>query len=234
MCFGEYSQILSFRFPPFFLKVEEHHLNLAPQTHMIHPDTEIRFISKEIGYGVVATKLIPKGTITWVLDALDREFTPSQIARLDSVFQDILYTYTFRNNVGNFVLCWDHGRYVNHSFKSNCMSTAYDFEIAIRDIHPGEQLTDDYGYLNVTEPFFALDEGTDRKAVYPDDILTFGGDWDALLSKEFRYIIEVEQKMKHLLSSAMWDKVEAIARGKRPLDSIASCHFEQNKTTSNA
>ena len=31
---------------------------------------------------------------------------------------------------------------VNHSFKSTCMSTAYDFEIAIRDIYPGEQLTD--------------------------------------------------------------------------------------------
>lgn len=29
---------------------------------MIHPDTEVRFISNEIGYGVVATKFIPKGT----------------------------------------------------------------------------------------------------------------------------------------------------------------------------
>jgi len=201
---------------------------------MIHPDTEIRFISKEIGYGVVATKLIPKGTITWVLDALDREFTPKQIDAMDPVFQDILYTYTFRNNVGNFVLCWDHGRYVNHSFRSNCMSTAYDFEIAIRDIHPGEQLTDDYGYLNVTEPFFALDEGTDRKAVYPDDIKTYGKEWDALLANEFKHILDVEQKMKHLLTPALWNKVQAIARGEQPLDSIASCHFEDKKAASNA
>jgi len=29
------------------------------------------------------------------------------------------------------------------------MSTAYDFEIAVCEIHPGKQLTDDYGYLNV-------------------------------------------------------------------------------------
>jgi len=35
---------------------------------MIHPDTEVRFINDEIGYGVVAKKLIPKGTITWVQD----------------------------------------------------------------------------------------------------------------------------------------------------------------------
>ena len=42
---------------------------------MIHPKTELQFINKEIGYGVVATEFIPAGTITWVLDKLDREFT---------------------------------------------------------------------------------------------------------------------------------------------------------------
>jgi hypothetical protein len=45
---------------------------------MIHPNTELRFISPEVGYGVVAREFIPKGTITWVLDELDREFTPEQ------------------------------------------------------------------------------------------------------------------------------------------------------------
>lgn len=193
---------------------------------MIHPDTEIRFISKEIGYGVVATKLIPKGSITWVLDQLDREFTPEQVEAFDPLFQDILNTYTYRNNVGNFVLCWDHARFVNHSFRSNCMSTNYDFEIAIRDIHPGEQLTDDYGYLNVTEPFVAVDEGTDRKAVYPDDLLRFSEVWDAQLKDSFPHILQVEQKMKHLLKPELWDKVQAIARGGQPLDSIRNCYFD--------
>lgn len=197
---------------------------------MIHPDTEIVFISKEIGYGVVATKLIPKGSITWVLDQLDREFTPAQVEAFDPVLRDILYTYTFRNNVGNFVLCWDHGRYVNHSFRSNCMSTAYDFEIAIRDIHPGEQLTDDYGYLNVTEPFIAQDEGTDRKAVYPDDLKTYGAEWDAILIENFKHILDVEQKLKHLLKPAMWQKVQAIAKGNEPMDSITTCHYEDPAT----
>ena len=112
---------------------------------MIHPDTELRFISNEIGYGVVATKFIPAGTVTWVLDQLDREFTPLELQQMAPIYQNILDTYTFRNNKGNYILCWDNGRYVNHSFNSNCLTTAYDFEIAIRDIHPGEQLTDDYG-----------------------------------------------------------------------------------------
>ena len=45
---------------------------------MIYPKTELRFISDEIGHGVVATEFIPAGTITWALDKLDREFTPTQ------------------------------------------------------------------------------------------------------------------------------------------------------------
>ena len=36
------------------------------KTTMIHPDTELRFISDEVGYGVFATALIGRGTITWV------------------------------------------------------------------------------------------------------------------------------------------------------------------------
>lgn len=40
---------------------------------MIHPDTKLNFVSKSIGYGVFATKFISKGTITWVLDELDKK-----------------------------------------------------------------------------------------------------------------------------------------------------------------
>lgn len=32
---------------------------------MIHPAMELKHISEEIGYGVVATAFIPAGTITW-------------------------------------------------------------------------------------------------------------------------------------------------------------------------
>ena len=134
---------------------------------MIHPKTELKFISEQIGYGVVATEFIPAGTITWALDDLDREFTPSKIKKMNSLYQEILETYCYRNNKGNFVLCWDYGRFVNHSFKSNCMSTAYDFEIAIRDIQPGEELTDDYGYLNVSAPLRALMKARDVKLSIP-------------------------------------------------------------------
>lgn len=192
---------------------------------MIHPKTELKLISEEIGYGVVAKKFIPAGTITWVLDDLDRTFTPAQFKKMNPLYQNILDTYCYRNNKGNLVLCWDYGRYVNHSFKSNCLSTAYDFEIAIRDIHPGEELTDDYGYLNVSEPFKGIDEGTERKMVYPNDLLQFHKTWDQQLQQNFSKIIKLEQPLKPLISSKLWFKIEAISNGKKSMDSILKLHF---------
>lgn len=187
---------------------------------MIHPKTELKLISKEIGYGVVATEFIPAGTITWALDELDREFTLQDIKKMKAEYQHILETYCYRNNKGNYVLCWDYGRFVNHSFKSNCLSTAYDFEIAIRDIYPGEELTDDYGYLNVTEPFKGINEGTRRKTVYPDDLLKYYKDWDKKLLQNFPKIIQVEQPLKSFISPEMWEKISEIAQGRKEMESI--------------
>ncbi len=192
---------------------------------MIHPKTELRLISKEIGYGVVAKEFIPAGTITWALDALDREFTPEQFQKMEPLYQNILDTYCYRNNKGNLVLCWDYGRYVNHSFKSNCLSTVYDFEIAIRDIYPGEELTDDYGYLNVSEPFKGVEEGTARKTVYPDDLLNFHQVWDEQLLQNFPAILKVEQPLKQLISPKIWEEITQIAQGKKEMDSILKNHY---------
>ena len=193
---------------------------------MIHPHTELKFISNEVGYGVVATQFIPAGTITWVLDKLDREFSPLEFQQMDSIYQEILDTYTFRNNQGNFVLCWDNGRYVNHSFNANCLTTAYDFELAIRDIHPGDQLTDDYGYLNIPRPFRAIDEGTKRKTVYPDDLQKYYRTWDKKLLKVFHLIPKLDQPLSSLLTQDIWDEVEDIAKGDREMRSILHNYYD--------
>ncbi len=196
---------------------------------MIHPNTELRFISNEIGYGVVATKLIPAGTITWVMDKLDREFSPETFQSIEPIYQNILDTYTFRNNKGNLVLCWDNGRYVNHSFNSNCLSTAYDFELAIRDIQPGEQLTDDYGYLNILYPFRGVDEGTRRKVVYPNDILKYYKVWDNKIKKVFNKITVLEQPLKQVLNHETWITIEDVIAGKKQLESILTTYYAEKK-----
>ncbi|HEA29588.1 MAG TPA: SET domain-containing protein-lysine N-methyltransferase [Leeuwenhoekiella sp.] len=187
---------------------------------MIHPHTQIGFISDEVGFGVVATQFIPAGTITWALDELDQEFTPEQFNAMEQVYKNIIDIYCYRNKHGNFVLCWDNGRFVNHSFNANCLSTAYDFEIAIRDIQPGEQLTDDYGYLNITEPFRGIDENTERKIVYPDDLKNYHKEWDEKLLKVFDKIPQVKQDLRMLIPDDIWKTVKSIAQDEMEMKSI--------------
>ena len=194
---------------------------------MIHPDTELRFINSVVGYGVVAKKFIPKGTITWVQDDLDRVYTEEDIKKINPVMHDYLETYCFTNSKGQKVLCWDNAKFVNHSFNSSCMSTAYDFEIAIRDIYPGEQLTDDYGYLNVSEPFEAEDEGTERKVVYPDDILNYHEVWDKAILDNLANMGVVDQPLLKFIPQGTWGEFSKVLTGESPLRSIKTCFFEQ-------
>lgn len=197
---------------------------------MIHPNTRLAFISPEKGYGLVATEFIPRGTITWVQDSLDQEFRPEEVLILGDDYAEIIATYSFRNHHGNYVLCWDHARFVNHSFRSNCLTTPYNFEIAVRDIHPGEELTDDYGYLNIEEPFEALPEGTDRTVVYPDDLLHFHAMWDRQIADNFHLISEVDQPLFGMLDYATRQKINSILREGEALDSILTCYYDPTRS----
>ena len=193
---------------------------------MIHPHTELRFISPEKGYGVVATQLIPKGTITWAGDPLDQVFTAAQVKKLPKLLQDKVDTYSYIDSKGRFILCWDHARFVNHSYTSNCISTAYNFELAIRDIYPGEELTDDYGYLNVPQPIdFPAEPGSKRKRVMPDDLLHFHTEWDKKLKSAFRMFNMVPQPLKQLIEEKYVEKVGLVAAGKAEMDSILNCYY---------
>ncbi|WP_282159974.1 SET domain-containing protein [Ulvibacterium marinum] len=193
---------------------------------MIHPDTEVKFISNDVGYGLVARKFIPMGTITWVMDKFDQVITQKIFHSLEVKYKEILDTYAFRDYKGNHILCWDNARYVNHSFKANCLSTAYDFELAIRDIYPGEELTDDYGYLNINEPFRGRDEGTKRKIVYPDDVVKYYKIWDKKLAKAFIKISKVNQPLRYMISPGKWSEINQIEKGQKEMDSILRCYFK--------
>ncbi|MHA6279231.1 SET domain-containing protein [Salinimicrobium sp. CAU 1759] len=194
---------------------------------MMHPDTEVHFISEEIGYGVVAKKFIPRGTITWVQDPLDRVLTVAEVEKMHPSVQEQVEKYSFRNNKGELVLCWDLAKYVNHSFNANCLSSAYDFEVAVRDIQPGEQLTDDYGYLNISEPFKAADEGTDRDTVYPDDLLKYHEEWDNQLRNAFGDFEQVDQPLLQLVPAPVLKKIKINLNRNEPLDSILNLYYRE-------
>lgn len=196
---------------------------------MILPSTKVIPINEIKGNGVVATERIPKGTITWVFDDLDREIPMDQIFLMSPLCKEALLTYSYRNSKGNLVFCWDHEKYINHSYSPNCSLTPYNFEIAIRDIEIGEELTNDYGQFNIIAPAHFDSEGTDRTTVYPDDLLRFSQLWDETLRSVFPSVLLVKQQLKSLLSEEKWEFIKSIAQGKTAPTSMRSLYFEAGK-----
>jgi hypothetical protein len=116
---------------------------------MLHPATRLEQVDLAIGLGVVATGPIPRGSITWVKDPLDRVLAPAEVAALPSICAGDLEHYSWVDRSGNYVLCWDIARYVNHACDPNCLATEWGFEIAVRDIAAGEELTNDYANIGM-------------------------------------------------------------------------------------
>ncbi len=167
---------------------------------MIHPDTELSFISEEIGFGLVATRFIAAGTITWVKDPLDMVFDSSKYSELEVTKKDYLFKYCFVDGNGYLILCWDHGRFVNHSCQANCLAPGFDFEIAVRDIQPGEQLTSDYGVLNMMEDFNCSCKGCDcRKIIRASDPELMHKIWDDKIKRVFNQVDKVEQPLWEMI-----------------------------------
>jgi uncharacterized protein len=188
---------------------------------MIHPASELRYVSPAIGYGVFATRFIPKGTFTWVLDSLDQTILQATMDRLPSLLQGALDKYSYHNRRGDRILCWDHSRFLNHSCNPTSLAPGFDLEIAVRDIEEGEEITDDYGSLNLETPFeCACGSESCRGTIRPDDFDLYSQRWDALLAEAFTYAEQVEQPLWNLVAERA--SIKKVLAGERKLP---SCRF---------
>jgi len=118
--------------------------------------TEVR-PSKIHGMGLFAKKLIPKGTIWWHARPEDvLIIAKNQFLTLDNSiksplmdrFMKILLTYSYyERDLDALVLCLDNSRFVNHSVNSNSGPPKDEnifSSVALKDIQPGEEITEDY------------------------------------------------------------------------------------------
>jgi hypothetical protein len=192
---------------------------------MIHPDTEVRFIDAEKGHGLFAVRYIPRGTITWTRDPLDREFSSLELSTYPTEVQEMILHYSYRNKSGNFIFCWDNTRYINHSSWPNTCITPYDLELAICDIHPGDEITNHYGMLNIIEPFEPC--GENREIIRPDDLVRHHVLWDGLLAEVFPLLTGLDQPLRKYIDPARWHHLEEISDGRSPLQSILSCYYRE-------
>ncbi len=163
---------------------------------MIHPDTELRFISPEVGHGVFATKPIPRGTVVWVLCKLDKVMTAAEVEALPPAYQPIVERFAYVDDAGEYVLCWDHGRNMNHSCDPATLGVGPDIEMAVRDIQPGEEITCEYGGLNLTGRLKCYCGSPKcRGTISGDDVLQHWQTWDQRVAECLKHAPQVAQPM---------------------------------------
>ncbi|MDZ4724628.1 MAG: SET domain-containing protein [Leptospira sp.] len=101
--------------------------------------------SKIHGLGVIAHEFIPEGTVTWrLVSGFDVLISLEELKNLPTTVQDqVQYYGFFHPDYEKHIFCVDDDRFTNHSDNAN-QRFCGDYSVAIRDIHPGEELTDNY------------------------------------------------------------------------------------------
>jgi uncharacterized protein len=188
---------------------------------MIHPSTELRFISPEVGYGVFATEFIPKGTITYVEDDLEVRIPEPQFLSYTEPIRAVLDKYSYIDQDGVRIMSWDFAKYVNHNCSFNSISTGYGFEIAIRDIHPGEEITDEYGIFNLEYPMQCSCGSLNcRREVCPADFDDYYEDWDKLIRGALPEVRKVQQPLWSLIEPGLVRMVDAFLKNQSTYRSV--------------
>jgi len=163
---------------------------------MIHPATCVRVVDSVIGEGVFATEFIPRGTVVWVLCRFDRVIDRSELAGWPERVRRAAERYGYIDSRGRLVVCWDHARLVNHSCDPASIGVGNAFEIARRDILPGDQITCDYGLLNMTSCLEChCGSAVCRGVVRAQDAGSLEESWDLWARDAFAAALTVKQPL---------------------------------------
>lgn len=116
------------------------------------------------GFGLYAKIFIPKGTIWWharpqdVLIISKKQFqiisTSYKNEILESSFKALLTYSYYERDLGTLIFCLDDSKFVNHSFDANSGASEDEngfCSVALRDIQPGEEITEDYSKYTFCE-----------------------------------------------------------------------------------
>ncbi len=116
------------------------------------------------GSGLFAKIFIPKGTIWWharpqdVLIISKEQFqtisSSYKNTLLDSYFRALLIYSYYERDLGALIFCLDDSKFVNHSAEANSGATEDEngfCSIALKDIQPGEEITEDYSKYTFCE-----------------------------------------------------------------------------------
>ncbi|MEY2904912.1 MAG: hypothetical protein RJA52_928 [Bacteroidota bacterium] len=190
---------------------------------MIHPCTKLQYINDEMGYGVFASVLIPKGTIVYVKDPLEIEIDEDTFNGYPEVLQNHIEKYSYIDERGIRIISWDMAKYVNHCCDFNTISTGYGFEIAVRDILPGEEITDEYGLFNMgSEMVVGCNKPNCRGRVSAVDADLYWEKWDNQIKDALIYFNKVDQPLLPLVEEDIQKNLFGYLNSVQPYQSVHS------------
>jgi len=195
---------------------------------MLHPQTEIGAVSPDIGVGVFARAFIPKGTIVYIKDPLEISIVDGDPRLAHPATRGIVDRYSYIEPTGARIISWDLAKYVNHSCDPNTISTGYGFEIAIREIAEGDEITDDYGLLNIEKamPCFC-GSASCRKQIHPDDLQRHYQAWDARVRESLALFNHVEQPLAEWLDDLTRHQLQRYLDKGTDYVSVNRLYFDQ-------
>jgi hypothetical protein len=193
---------------------------------MLHPDVELRFINPEVGSGLFARAFIPQGTITYVTDSLDILIAPGSPVLANPIIRALVEKYaTLESAHGKYELSWDLGKYMNHCCFSNTLSTGFNFDVAVLDIQPGDEITCDYGQYNVDYAMELSCRFADcRKRVRRADFDKFTAFWDSRIIPALPAVMQVAQPLMPLVDAGGYAALEQYLASGAGYRTAASLH----------
>ena len=97
------------------------------------------------GFGAFAVEPIPVGKRVWEFtEGVDYRIPSDLIEACPEPYRGELLRYAYRESGGDYVLCGDAARFMNHSDRPNCDDEGELFTVTNRAIAAGEELTCDY------------------------------------------------------------------------------------------
>lgn len=111
---------------------------------MLSPDLK-KSRTRQKGFGIFAEKRIPKGTITcFECSKCHRFYSKPDLDTVSAPLRKRILKYSYEREDGILLFPCDDVIYINHSCNANTLGTGHGFDIAVRDIEKGEEITYDY------------------------------------------------------------------------------------------
>lgn len=183
---------------------------------MVHPDTFVQPTGK--GLGLFTKRHFKRGEILWIADDFDLKIPVQEYLSIDEKQLRILNVYSYLDYRNRVIVPWDAGKYVNHSCAPNSTGLLEfdNVSIALRDIHAGEEIVEDYCcYYGHFETFTCLCGSPNCRGVIGNDD-SYDPELRLHLEDLAPLMLSIDQHLLHIKSAENTDFLEILSRYRRP------------------